>query len=198
MNYSVQTITRKAKLLWTGEGISYEYQRKWLIPIFLAGFLIAIFSPTTVLSDNKLLSIYADTMAQTISLCGGKKNKSEFPEVTKLYLATTCWSIPFVFLVCWKYLNSQINIQDTPLFRDPKTIMGRIQLSAILIFLLTLLSLTLMSDSTGKDTRAHTHDARFNLGLFGILTGGSGVAALTAGFLFSAKRLFTFNFKGTN
>jgi hypothetical protein len=198
MHSIVKNLPGKALMLWRAEGISYERQCRWLIPIFLAGFLIALFAPTTVLSDNPILQTYVSTMARGMSMCGGRTAKSTFPEVTALYHATICWGMPFVFLVTWKYLHNQINILDTPLFRESRTILNRIKLIGIIMFSMGLMMCVIYIGHGGDLKRIPVGTSRLYLATAGAFTQSAGLMAILAAFLFSIKRLFTFNFESSN
>lgn len=77
----------------------------------LAGLLLAIFSPTDVISSNSAIKQFSDFVSERIPSIGKLSSVSSFPEVTALYLSFMWAMHPLVVVftvICYRPIQKQI------------------------------------------------------------------------------------------
>lgn len=193
-NPANSAVKRRAMLL--GDRVSYRSLLTGILVIWLIGFLVGAWAPTTVLDDHWLARQYASVMSFVADPRGLIQSKSNFPQVTALYHAVIVWGLPLWFMLWWKWMNSQVGPNKTDMIFKASLSFGNRLTLLLLLPLWLFLAYAAFSLNHGGNTRMFAFGtSRLALAIFGM--GGqiaaSGMLALA---LFSIKRLITINNPG--
>ena len=176
-----------------GQGTTYRPLFIAILAIWFLGFAVGAFAPTTVLADNWVLHQYVSAMSFIANPKGLMAARSTFPEVSALYHAVICWSLPFWFLVWWKWMNSQVGVDKTSMIFKVKLSLWNRLVLLLLMPLWLFLTYAGFNLNHGGDTRMIAFGtSRLQLAIFGMgfQVGVTGSLALV---FFSIRRFFTIN-----
>jgi hypothetical protein len=140
-----------------------------IVALWLAGVIIATFSPITIISDHKLVGAFVSLMSWIMNSNGHLGDKSQFSEVTVFYHSVVFLSLPFWLIVLWRWASSQVGISKTGLlFKEPLSFINRLSL-LLLVPLWLFLAYAAIIFNNGQDTRLFAFgSSRLMLGLFGM------------------------------
>lgn len=170
------------------ENTSYRFLALCIAALWLLGFAVAMWAPESVLTDSSI--------ARTLQIVGALQNKmagSSFPEVSALYFSIVWWAFPFLFLACWKWMNSEVgHAKSGLLFKSRLSFWNRLGLLLITPIWLFLAYVGFSLNDGGNTRFLFLGASRLHLALFG-MTIPLGVAAMLALTCFSVKRSMSFN-----
>jgi hypothetical protein len=178
--------------LWQGGGTTYRFLFACISVIWLLGFLVGVFAPITILSDNWVLQAYVSAMAFVTNPRGLMGTKSLYPEVSALYHAIAIWSLPLWTLFIWKWMNSQLGPNKTDMiFKVHLSIGNRLTLFLLLPLWIFLAYVGFRANHGGNTRLVAFGPSRMQLAVFGM---GFHMAVATCVNLacFSLKRLLSF------
>ncbi|MDO9434968.1 hypothetical protein [Hydrogenophaga sp.] len=156
---------------------------------WMTGLLVAVSSPSDVLSRFEILNEYASLYVCLFSYKNALGSASEFPEVTRLYHSLLVWTIPLFSIVSYRWMKLRVGRErDGILFKRVLSIFNKLALIALLPIWIGLIWFVGMND--GGDVRLVPFgSSRGALGLFGISLPFL-VGVLFSAIAFSVRRVF--------
>lgn len=173
---------------------SMTFRRLFLLVllIWIVTFAIGLFAPRSVLSDHEPLKIYADAVSSLIDVAGSNYQRSDFPEVSKLYHSISILSLPLWICIWFKWMRGQVGrSKDGVLFKDRIGVAGRL-IGLALVPLWIFLAYAFLLNHGGGTRLFQFGSSRTQLALFGMAfaAGMGGLVSLAA---FSVWRAFSTN-----